>query len=207
MKKYKNKYRTTSTRLPNWNYGWPGAYFITICTQNRVHYFGGVKNQAVELSPVGAIANVLWYEIKHHAKNVTLGEFIVMPNHVHGILILDRDNDYPDHPKDKTIGEDRFQNQGKNTISAIVGGYKGAVTKHANRLGLAFDWQDSFWDHVVRDEDAFHRISQYIINNPKKWKNDKLNGGKGNVVLEPQAEYGIGLDGLDWSGGALDGWS
>jgi len=68
--------------------GWSGAYFITICTQNRECYFGEIKNKKMILSPTGAIADVLWYEIKNHVKNIELGEFVVMPNHIHGILIL-----------------------------------------------------------------------------------------------------------------------
>jgi REP element-mobilizing transposase RayT len=86
--KYMNKYRSESVRLQNWNYGWNAAYFITICARNRECFFGDVVNGKIQLSPVGAIANVLWYEIRNHAKNVELGEFIVMPNHVHGIIIL-----------------------------------------------------------------------------------------------------------------------
>jgi len=74
--------------LQHWNYGWAGAYFITICTKDRVHYFRDIEGGKPKLSAVGAIADLLWYEIRNHAKNVELGDFIVMPNHVHGILIL-----------------------------------------------------------------------------------------------------------------------
>jgi len=90
--KFKNKYRIPSARLQTWDYRWAGAYFITICTQNREHYFGKIEKGKMILSNVGVIANILWYEIKNHAKNVELGEFVVMPNHVHGILILNNDN-------------------------------------------------------------------------------------------------------------------
>ena len=92
MEKYQNKYRTTSTRLQNWDYQWRGAYFITICTHNRAHYFGEINNDKMQLFNIGIIADVLWYEIKNHAHNVELGEFIVMPNHIHGILILNNDD-------------------------------------------------------------------------------------------------------------------
>lgn len=86
--KFKNKYRIESARLQNWDYRWGGAYFITICTQKREHYFGKIINGKMILSNVGVLANVFWYEIKNHSKNVKLGEFTVMPNHVHGVLIL-----------------------------------------------------------------------------------------------------------------------
>lgn len=87
--KFQGKYRIDSARLQNWDYGSNGAYFITICTQNREHYFGEIENAKMQVSPAGAIAHVLWHQIKSHAKNISLGEFIVMPNHVHGILILE----------------------------------------------------------------------------------------------------------------------
>jgi REP element-mobilizing transposase RayT len=86
--KFQGKYRNESARLKNWDYASNGAYFITICTDNREHYFGEIENGKMQVSPAGAIAYVLWQEIKNHAKNIALGEFIVMPNHVHGILII-----------------------------------------------------------------------------------------------------------------------
>lgn len=82
----------------------------------------------------------------------------------------------PNAPHQKTIGQQRFQNIGKNSISSIIGSYKSAVTKHANRLGIEFAWQTLFYDHIIRDNDAYQRIHQYIINNPLKWKEDKFCG-------------------------------
>lgn len=87
-KLFNNQYRIDSARLPNWDYRNTGVYFITICTHNREHFFGKISNGEMELSNLGAIANVLWYEIRNRTNNVRLGEFIVMPNHMHGILIL-----------------------------------------------------------------------------------------------------------------------
>ncbi len=92
MEKFKGKYRIPSTRLQNWNYGWNGAYFITICTKNRIHYFGKVVNGRMQFSHIGIVADILWYEIKNHADHIELGEFVVMPNHIHGILILNDKN-------------------------------------------------------------------------------------------------------------------
>ena len=216
--KYKNRYRIKSTRLQNWDYGWNGAYFITICNYNRENYFGKIENGQIQLSNIGVIANILWYEMKNHAINIELGEFIIMPNHIHGILILNGDNNANNAnngnngnngnnvetghalslpqsaqsdslQKNKTIGHNRFQNIGKNTVSSIIGGYKSAVTKHAHRLNFIFKWQYNYWEHIIRNENEYNRISQYIIDNPTKWENDKLNGGKGNIVMEPSAEY------------------
>ncbi len=213
MALYKNKYRVESTRLQNWDYRWAAAYFITICTLDKQHFFGQIKNGVMHLNKVGIVADILWYEIKNHAKFIELGEFIVMPNHIHGILILNNPNDHFDGNDDKntnfkvetrrtnvetmrtnvetrhalslqnqqpkpqktqTIGQKRFQNQGKNSISSIIGGYKSAVTKHANRLQLEFAWQSRFYDHIIRNEQSFDNISQYIINNPANWQTDRF---------------------------------
>lgn len=202
--KFANKYRIPSARLQNWNYASEGAYFITICTKNRVNYFGEIENGKMVLSNKGIIADLMWYEIKNHAKNIKLGEFVVMPNHIHGILILN-DNlnttivsnanvsptvsttvetrhalslpsepSEPSKPSEPFIGQMRFQNQGKNTISSIIGSYKSAVTKHCNRLGFEFAWQPLFYDHIIRDTKSFENIQNYIANNPANWVTDKF---------------------------------
>ena len=97
MDKFRNKYRIPSARLQHWDYRWAGAYFITICTQHRIHYFGEIENQKMILSHVGILADVFWHEIQNHAQNVELGEFVVMPNHIHGILILTGNVPNPDN--------------------------------------------------------------------------------------------------------------
>jgi putative transposase len=114
--KFQNKYRIPSVRLQYWDYGSNAAYFITICTAERKHFFGDIKNQQMHLSPIGAIADVLWQEIKHHSTNVTLGEFVVMPNHVHGVLIIQQpeqqlqtNTTLSDH---ETVGQQRLVNNG-----------------------------------------------------------------------------------------------
>jgi putative transposase len=193
MNKYQNKYRIPSARLQNWDYRWVGAYFITICTQNREHYFGEIANGKMQLSQVGVIADILWHQITQHTQNVRLGAFVVMPNHIHGILIInenggDGDNggnvavetghalslptESPVQPK--TIGQQRFQNIGKNSIPSIVGSYKSAVTKHAHRLDFEFQWQTRFYDHIIRNDKSFQTISDYITNNPVNWPVDKF---------------------------------
>lgn len=87
--KFKNKYRISSARLQKWDYSNNGAYFITICTQNRHHFFGYIQNQEMQLSEIGKLAEKFWYEIPNHFSMIELGNFVVMPNHVHGILIID----------------------------------------------------------------------------------------------------------------------
>ncbi len=77
--------------------------------------------------------------------------------------------------KIESAGEKRFQNQGKNTLSSIVGSYKSAVSKHIHRLGYEFHWQSRFHDHVIRDEETYYKIKNYIQNNPSKWDEDGFN--------------------------------
>ena len=83
-------------------------------------------------------------------------------------------NKQPIRQSPQTIGRKRFQNQGKNTVSSIIGEYKSAVTKHANRLGSDFAWQSRLYDHIIRDKKSFEDISNYIKNNPKKWREDEF---------------------------------
>jgi putative transposase len=88
MKKFNNQYRISSARLPHWDYSADGAYFITICTHNRTHFFGKCQEGQMILSTIGAIVQGFWYEIPKHFPFVELGAFVVMPNHIHGILVL-----------------------------------------------------------------------------------------------------------------------
>jgi REP element-mobilizing transposase RayT len=171
-KKFLNKYRIASARLQSWNYGWAGAYFITICTANRKHYFGHIEKGKMQLSPIGQIADMLWHEIPNHSKNAALHAFVVMPNHIHGILILTANGEI--ESGEKIIGQKRFQNIGKNSVSAIIGSYKSAVTKYARRLGYDFQWQSRFHDHIIRNDNEFQRIARYINANPENWKSDNF---------------------------------
>ena len=162
--KFQNKYRIDSTRLEGWNYAAKGSYFITICTDDRVHYFGEIENEKMIYSPIGSIAYVLCDEIRNHQKNIRLGEFVIMPNHVHGILILDG-SDMVDVVSDsfhetnlKQQPKPEFVNEFMSSISPIPGSvstiirsYKSAVTKYCNRLGLEFKWQSRFYDHIIRN--------------------------------------------------------
>ncbi len=181
MEKYKNKYRIPSARLQNWDYRWSGAYFITICTKDRKHYFGKINNEKMQLSHIGILADVLLYEIKNHSINIEIGEYVVMPNHVHLILILNNDNiDFVVetlHATSLRQQPNQFMSDispKSGSVSTIIRSYKSAVTKHAHRLGFEFEWQTRFHDHIIRDEKSFNKISEYIINNPKNWNEDKF---------------------------------
>ncbi len=186
--KYKNKYRIKSTRLQNWDYGWNGAYFVTICTKKRIHYFGEIIRKGakffVSLSDIGFAAQKYWHEIPRHFPFVKLGAFIVMPNHIHGIIIIDKtDNDITVETQNiaslhkqpsKFVfakNKNKFGPQSQN-LASIIRGYKIGVTKFARKINPDFAWQPRYYEHIIRDEKSFNRISEYIINNPLNWKND-----------------------------------
>ena len=182
MKKIKNKKRTRTSRLQFWDYSWAAAYFITITTKQKIHYFGYIERGRMNLSQAGVVADLLWYDILNHTSFAELGAFVVMPNHIHGILILNNPEQHNQsisfteaRKKDiYSLGETRFQNPGKGTVSTIVGGYKSAVTRNCNRLGFNFAWKPSFYEHIIRSERAYNNITNYIINNPAKWENDRF---------------------------------
>jgi putative transposase len=198
----KNTYRRKLSRLQNWDYSWNGKYFITINTKNRISYFGEIENGKMILNEIGEFANKFWHEIPKHFEYVKLGNFIVMPNHVHGIIIIDKPNNCGGSDRDnacivpaeinppptrietendieilirKTIGQLRCQNQGKNTISSIVGSYKSVVSKNAHVLNPNFAWQSRFWDHIICNRESYNNIQNYIKNNPKNWEKDTFN--------------------------------
>ncbi|PWA06570.1 transposase [Flavobacterium psychrotolerans] len=187
--KFQNKYRIPSSRLKNWDYGNNGAYFITICTRNRDHFFGEIvsvaKENKMELNEIGRLAYQFWAEIPKHFPSVELGNYVVMPNHVHGILIIDKKNVVDDlvaetlqcnvSAHNGTTNEQMSKISPKSgTISTIIRSYKSAVTKNGHFIHADFEWQSRFHDHIIRNSESFERIQNYIETNPKNWKEDKF---------------------------------
>jgi len=169
MKKFKNKYRIETTRLRNWDYGWNAAYFVTICTRDRICFFGHVTNGKMILNDLGKIAETCWLEIPQHFPFVELGNHVVMPNHVHGIIIINKPDDGRDGGRTIVTPRNRFGPQSHN-LASIIRGYKTGVTKQARLLDKNFAWQSRFHDHIIRDNGSFERIARYIQNNPAQWQ-------------------------------------
>jgi REP element-mobilizing transposase RayT len=194
MDRFQNKYRIPSARLQGWDYSQNGTYFITICTAGREHYFGEIENGKMQLSHIGIIADILWHDIPHHSTNTELGAFVVMPNHIHGVLILnnpitdtdtnaDADVDTVETLHATSLQSDVQSNKNEfmatispkpNSVSAIIRSYKSAVSKHAHRLGFDFNWQTRFHDHIIRNDAEYQRIANYINANPENWETDKF---------------------------------
>jgi len=176
-----------SIRLKGYDYAQAGLYFITICVQNKACLFGNIVNNEMILNEYGQIAHAEWIKTAKIRPYVELGEFIVMPNHLHGIICLSGRGvlhtpkiNAPETNATKTC----VQNEGvcntplrssSQTIGAILRGYKSAVTK---QLGLFnFNqkfWQRNYYEHIIRNEQSHQRIADYIINNPAKWTEDKF---------------------------------
>ena len=197
MKKYKNKYRSKSIRAEWWNYGNNGCYFITISVKDRQHHFGQIKNKIMCLNQIGSLAYRFWEDIPKHFPTIKLDAFIIMPDHMHGILIKDdfyhiqnpvqtlqcnvSTSQHTKHPathnhKPKDIHMRNISPK-PGSISTIIRSYKSAVTKFARKINPNFAWHTSYYDHIIRDEKAYNNIHNYINNNPKNWgkpKRDKI---------------------------------
>ncbi|MDR9399065.1 transposase [Salibacter sp.] len=164
MTNHRKKFKDETNRLKNWDYGSNAAYFVTICTADRNHFFGEIKNTKMYLSDIGQVANQYWSEIPDHFPFVKLDAFVIMPDHIHGIIIIDKQI----HPNDSVIQPNKFGPQSQN-LGSIVRGFKTGVTKYARMNDIEFKWQSRYHDHIIRNEKSFYRIRKYIIDNPKNW--------------------------------------
>ena len=168
--KFNKRYRIASVRASWWEYTTPGAYFITICTYQKYPYFGKPTN----VSPIGQIATTCWHDIPHHhTVPITLGAFVVMPNHIHGLIGLGGNRFVVVEPQPAAALRLRQPHQPHlripaNSIPAIIRGYKSTVTKLAHREGFNFRWHSRYYDHIVRDDAAYDRITLYILTNPQR---------------------------------------
>ncbi len=214
MDLFKNKYRIPSTRLQTWNYADSAMYFVTICTENRECFFGNIvetrciaslsdnttthfiePEYKMELNDLGKIVEMEWLKSPELRPdmNLELFEYVVMPNHFHGIIFID-DNRYNTarynnaldrdamHRVSTTVGTNNLLNlnplnkfgpQAKN-LASIIRGFKSAVTTYARKNAIPFGWQARFHDHIIGSSHEYLRIAGYIYGNPQNWKEDKF---------------------------------
>jgi putative transposase len=184
-----------SIRLQDFDYTQPGMYFLTFCTQDMECLFGEVIENSVILNTFGEIAKEEWLKTPVIRKYVALGEFIIMPNHVHAMLeILDvgatrrvAPNAHLDQtihlvPSDSNLSRATHRvaptGPAPGSVGAIVGQFKSVVTKQINSMrntrGISI-WQRNYYEHVVRNNESLADICDYIINNPQRWVLDKEN--------------------------------
>ena len=180
---FKNKYRINSSRLNNWDYSIPWWYYVTICTKNMNFWFGEVKQGEMILSGAGKIVKEEWGRSKTIRENVDLDYYVIMPNHIHGIIIIhavETTRGVVSKSESEPLLNDETSHRlvsttiKPNSLGSIVGQFKSIVTKRVRSSGYKnFAWQLGFYDHIIRNEKDLHRIRTYIKNNPLKWELDE----------------------------------
>ncbi len=159
--------RRLSLRLPDYDYATPGAYFITICVKDRECRFGEISDGQMHLNRSGRIAENTWQQLNRHYPAITLGEFVIMPNHFHGLIWL---------------------GDSKHGLSEIIRGFK---TYSARQINQAFGtpghplWQRGFYDHVIRNDGSLAKIREYILGNPAQWHLDRENPETARAGFKP----------------------
>ncbi len=184
-----------SIRLKGHDYSSEGMYFLTLCTKNRINIFGAVHNKKMILNHFGLIVEEEWKLSTEIRKNISLDEFIIMPNHIHGIIKID----FKIPTDDDSTGQFKSPS---NTIGAIIRGFKGATTKRINTIireerrtgespfspnkgtgespfapNKGSIWQRNYYESIIRNSQAYENIKAYIKNNPANWMKDQLKNG------------------------------
>ncbi|XPS82455.1 hypothetical protein Dvar_04730 [Desulfosarcina variabilis str. Montpellier] len=167
-------HKRRSIRLPGYDYASTGAYFITICTHQHECLFGIIDDGHLHLNDTGQMAQTCWNEIPDHFPHVRLDAFVVMPNHVHGILFISKNvivgakNFSPLQPNRQAKGTSK-------TIGSVIRGFKVGVTKWVRQnTSIQNVWQRNYWEHVIRSEPELKGLREYIHNNPNRWSLDRL---------------------------------
>lgn len=177
MDRYKEFFRIDSTRLRTWDYSNPSWYYVTLNVRNHREYFGDIRKGKMCLNEFGSIAEMCWKGIPVYFGNAAIDYFVVMPNHVHGIIIIESKdvacNVSTDNPEKNVMSK---ISPLKGSLSAIVRSYKSAVSKLIHDIGgNEFSWQSRFFERIIRNEQELFNIRQYIEQNPFKWSIEKEN--------------------------------
>ncbi len=164
--------RRKSNRLKDYNYSSDGYYFVTICVHKRAEILGKINNDKLILSKYGKIVNYFWSQIPEHYSNVLIDEYVIMPNHVHGIVVINNNqsNVGAEHCSAPTLdcAENKRSNYG--LLSKVIKSFKEICVKSIKKefKDHEFRWQKSFYDHIIRNEESLNKIREYIIYNPTK---------------------------------------
>jgi putative transposase len=175
---FRNKYRIEPCRLKGHDYSKGGRYFVTICTDNKTKCFGHILNNQMVLSDSGQIAKKLWYELPEHFPFVSMDEFVVMPDHIHGIIIIDPQPKPQSQPQQQSQPQPQIPTTGfissispkHGSLASVIRSYKSAVSKYWHPTIRDFSWQSGYHDHLIRSGNELKRIRKYIIDNPINWR-------------------------------------
>ena len=180
MKYDPQKHHRRSIRLSHYDYSQPGAYFITMVTHGRDCLFGKIVRGDMQLSAMGQIAEEHWRLIPEHFLHVALGAYVIMPDHVHGIIIIQASSDAVASERRGTTmlcpnpPREEFGKPVKGSIPTIIRSYKAAVTNRIQKeLHTTGIWQRNYYEHIIRNEAEYNRIHAYIEANPARWGMDK----------------------------------
>jgi putative transposase len=172
MHRFQNRYRIESSRLSGWDYSQPGLYFVTICVADRNPILGKVVSippmaTIMEYSLPGAIVADEWCHTKIVRPNVHLDDWVVMPDHLHGIVMIEKSSSH------SPIGNNVDSQWKPGTLGVIINQFKSMCTKRIHAAGFEFKWQPRFHDHIIRNEQELTRIQEYIRNNPAQWNQEQ----------------------------------
>ena len=189
-------HKRRSIRLKDYDYSQPGAYFVTICAKSRGSVFGGIKDGIMHLTDAGRTVKSIWNDLPNHYPNISLDAFIIMPNHVHGIIVISdqkhgqaRDLPLRAISDDSDVGASlvgALNASSVPTLCEIVGAFKSKSTNEYIRGIKQFGWppfqgklwQRNYYDHIIRDEKSLEQTREYVFNNPLKWDYDDENPDK-----------------------------
>ncbi|KXB96933.1 MAG: transposase [Chlorobi bacterium NICIL-2] len=175
------KHHRHSIRLPGYDYAQPGAYYVTICTKDRLCLFGEVVDGEMRLNNIGRVVKEGWFRSADIRQEVQLfpDEFVAMPNHIHGIVwIVEHGNVGMVGAHGRAPLHHAPQHRAPRSLGSFVAGFKSATTRQINEIGQtprAPVWQRNYYEHIIRTEDALHRIREYITTNPLRWHLDREN--------------------------------
>ena len=153
-------------------------YFVTICTKDRAHYFGEISNGDMKLAEIGIITQKRIQQITEHNPYAIIPLFVIMPNHIHMIAIIDdgcRDVPWRVSTEGKNVIMQNIANK-QGRLSTMIGGFKQSITRFARHNNIPFAWQPRFYDRIIRKTDDMNRIAEYIENNVLRWELDELYG-------------------------------
>lgn len=171
-----SKNRRKAIRLRGYDYSQAGEYFVTICTKDREHIFGKIEGGRMLLNGFGEIVALCWNDLPNHYPCIQTDEFIVMPNHVHGIIVITESD---------PVGEGSEPSPTRrHPLSEIVRSFKTFSARRINECrgtpGVSV-WQRNYFEHIIRNERSLERIREYIVSNPERWIADEDNLGQGEI--------------------------